>query len=405
MLSIKFLLSLLLTAGTAELSGRVVDSEDAPVAGAIVVVSTAKPRVGPATTCPSCYRDCTKRTTTDSNGRFSIPDLSDSLLFSLAAGGAGYQGQVSEHFDPALKPEITFQLEPLERTEKIDVVRGRVVDSDGDPIAGAQVRPHTLFRSNGIFGGSDRSVTPLTLTDANGVFEMSVGNHIESIDLRLNASAYAPEQFRWSRLADDELTISLGAGAGLRGRLVFRDKPVAGVEVGLVQQNRTMGNIVTPHEVFTDESGMFSFEQLPPELDYALYTHTGQAASAVLPLSFIQAPRHGEQADLGDIPAVEPRRLSVTVTTSDGGPLPQDSYIYIGRRYGWRGSQLPLEQKTTSTVSILDAAPEVYEVGVRTRGYTVLETQPKLNVDQNRSYSVDASVESSVVFVLERTGS
>uniref|UniRef100_UPI003567C36D carboxypeptidase-like regulatory domain-containing protein n=1 Tax=Stieleria sp. TaxID=2795976 RepID=UPI003567C36D len=99
MLSIKLLLSLLLTAGTAELSGRVVDSEEAPVAGAIVVVSTAKPRVGPATTCPSCYRDCTKRTTTDLNGRFSISDLSDSLLFSLAAGGAGYQGQVSEHFD------------------------------------------------------------------------------------------------------------------------------------------------------------------------------------------------------------------------------------------------------------------------------------------------------------------
>ncbi|MDV6031182.1 MAG: hypothetical protein F9B45_13970 [Phycisphaera sp. RhM] len=404
MLSIKVLVSLLLTAGTAELSGRVVDSEEAPVAGAIVVVSTAKPRVGPATTCPSCYRDCTKRTTTDSNGRFSIPDLSDSLLFSLAAGGAGYQGQVSEHFDPTLKPEIKFELEPIQRTETIEVLRGRVINLDGDPIAGAQVRPHNILRSNGIGGGSDRSVTPLTLTDAEGVFEMSVGDHIQWIDLRINASAHAPAQTRWSRSGDDGLSISLGAGADLRGRLVFRGRPVAGVEVGLVQKNRMMGSIVTPQEVFTDESGVFTFEQLPPELDYALYTHTGQAASAVLPLSFVQAPRHGELADLGDIPAVEPRRLSVTVTTSDGAPLPSDSYVYIGRRYGWRGSQLPLEQKTTSTVSILDAAPEVYQVGVRAKGYTVLETQPTLNVDLSRSYSVDASVESSVVFILQPTG-
>ncbi|PAY21073.1 hypothetical protein CKO51_03295 [Rhodopirellula sp. SM50] len=404
MFSIKFLLSLLLTAGAAELSGRVVDSEDQPVAGAIVVVSTAKPRVGPATTCPSCYRDCTKRTVTDENGAFSITELSDQLLFSLAAGGAGYQGQVSEHFDPEQNPEIQFELEPIQRTEKIEVLRGRVINLDGDPIAGAQVRPHTIFRNNGIGGGSDRSVTPLTLTDVDGFFEMSIGDHIEWIDLRINASAYAPAQIRWSRSGDDELTISLGAGAGLRGKLVFRGRPVAGVEVGLVQKNRMMGSIVTPQEVFTDDSGVFTFDQLPPGLDYAVYTHTGQAASAVLPLSLIEAPRHGEMANLGEIAAVEPRRLSVTVTTSDGSSLPKDSYVYIGRRYGWRGSQLPLEQKTTSTVSILDAAPEVYEVAVRTKGYTVSETQPKLNVDLNRSYSVDASVESSVVFILEATG-
>ncbi|QEG01348.1 Nickel uptake substrate-specific transmembrane region [Stieleria maiorica] len=404
MLSIEFLLSLLLTAGTAELSGRVVDSDDQPVAGAIVVVSTAKPRVGPATTCPSCYRDCTKRTTTDENGAFSITDLSDQLLFSLAAGGSGYQGQVSEHFDPQQNPEIKFELEPLQQAEKIEVLRGRVVDLDGTPIAGAQVRPHTIFRNNGTGSGSDRSVTPLTLTDEDGVFEMSVGDHIEWMDLRINASAYAPAQTRWARSEDQKLEISLGSGAGLRGKLVFRGQPVVGVEVGLVQKNRMMGSIVTPQELFTDQEGTFSFDQLPPELEYTVYTHTGQAASAVLPLSLIKAPRHGERADLGEIPAVQPRRLEVTVTTSDGTPIPKDSYVYIGRQYGWRGSQLPLEQKSTSKVSILDAAPELYQVALRTKGYEVLETQPKLNVDLNQSYTVDASRESSVVFILRPTG-
>lgn len=397
-------LSLLLAAGTAELSGQVVDSSGQPISGAIVVVSTAKPRVGRATICPSCYRDCTKRTITNSEGRFSIPELSDSLLFSLAAGAAGYQGDVSEHFDPSQNPKIVIELESLPKAPEIELISGRVVNLTGEPLAGAEVRPHNIFRDNGIGGGSDRSVTPLTLTDEDGNFQMSVGRHIEWMDVRVSAAAHAPAQFRWSRSDEDAVVIKLGAGASLRGKLVFGDAPVAGVEVGLVQKERMMGCLVTPVEVSTDESGVFTFEQLPPGLEYAIYTSSNQDASAVLPVSLVDAPGHAELADLGEISTTPPRQFSVTVTTADGSALPAESYVYIGRRYGWRGAQLPLEPKKTSKVTLNDAAPEVVEVALRTTGYEVIETQPVLNVDLNRSYSVDLRRETSVVFIVRPKG-
>lgn len=400
MFSTGAVLILLLAAGAAELSGHVVDPDGKPIAKAIVVVSTAKPRVGPATTCPSCYRDCTKRTITDAEGKFSIPQLSSGLLFSLAAGAPGFQGEVSEHFDPAAAPEIKLQLESLPSDPKVGRVVGKVVDLSGEPIVGAEVRSHNIFRDNGIGGGSDPTVTPLTLTDSEGHFEMSVGRHIQWIDLRVSAAEHAPAQQRWSRSDEGEWMITLGAGAGLRGKLVLGETPVAGVEIGLVQKNRMMGAIVTPQEVFTDETGAFAFDLLPPGLDYAIYTHTDQDAAAVLPVSLVEIPEHGQAADLGEIQAQHPRRLTITVTTTDGSPLPKDSYVYVGRRYGWRGAQLKLEQRPTCTVTLTDVGAEEFEIALRTRGYEVSETSPKLNVDLNNSYSVDTSTVSNVVFMV-----
>ena len=55
-------------AGT--LAGQVVDENDMPIAGALVDIYTAKPRVGLAVTCPSCYRDCAKAAKTDAQGHF-----------------------------------------------------------------------------------------------------------------------------------------------------------------------------------------------------------------------------------------------------------------------------------------------------------------------------------------------
>ena len=320
MINVTFLMCALLTATSTELSGRVVDQQGQGVDGAIVVISTARPRVGPSTTCPSCYPDCTKRTLTDAEGRFAINGLSSKLLFSLAAGGSGYQGLISEHFDPAEKPSIELKLESLPESPDVTSATGRVVDSNGDPIAGAEVRSRTIYRTNGVMGGGDKSVTPLTLTDSEGHFQITTGDHINAIDLRVIAAGFAPNEAKWERAADKELQIELGRGASIRGRLLLDGTPLAGVEVGMVQRNRSIGNIVTPVELSTDENGVFQFDQLPPEMDYTIYTHTGQEAKGVLPVNLIGAPGHGQRADLGDIPTQKPHRLTIIVRTEDGSP-------------------------------------------------------------------------------------
>ena len=323
-------------AAKTELSGRVVDGVGNPIARAIVVVSSARPRVGPATTCPSCYRDCAKRTLTDQDGQFRIDGLSDKLLFSLATGAPGFQGTVSELFDPLDSPDIELALEALPQSEEAIKIRGRVVDLKGTVIAGAELRTRTVRRNDGRIGGKNPSVTTLTLSDENGEFELSAGNHIAGFDVRASAPGFAPNDVTWSRQSNQKLDIALGSGASFRGRLVFQGKGTPNVEVGLVQKDRTLGNIVTPQEVFTDSSGYFHFEQLPPNLEYTLYTHTGQDAPGVLPVSLLKAPNHGERAQLGDLPLAKPSRLTLVVKTNDGSPLSKDSYVIITRRHAWR---------------------------------------------------------------------
>lgn len=404
MISVSVLMFVLLTTSGPELSGRIVDDQGNGVEGAIVAISTARPRIGPATTCPSCYLDCAKRTLTDQQGRFTISGVSPKLLFTLAAGGAGYQGLVSEYYDPAKQPAIELKLDSIQESPEVKTVTGRVVDSSGNPIAGAEVRSRTIYRTTGRIGGSDDAVTPLTLTDSDGNFQITNGNHIRAIDLRVVAAEYAPNEATWQRGGDQGLQIALNHGASIRGRLMAADAPLVGVEVGLVQRNRTIGNIVTPREVSTDADGCFQFDQLPPEMDYTLYTHTGQGASGALPVSLVAAPRHGQRADLGDLSTQKPHRLKVIVRTEDGKALPPKSTVYVGRSDAWRGTSVILEQSSKVTVEINDMSDEVYTVSARVPGYQIIQVQPALNKDLNGRYPIRVNKDVEVVIMVRKNG-
>ncbi len=285
MISVGLTISVLLATVTAELSGRVVNDAGQPIENAIVVISTAKPRVGPATTCPSCYVDCAKRTICDGEGRFVIEGLSPRLLFSLAAGAPEHQGFVSSYFDPSLDPEIELKLESLPDTPGVNSATGTVVDSRGTPIAGAVVNSRTIYRKNGVNGVEDRSVTPLTLTDDDGNFWISAGEHIDALDLRVVAAGLAPNEAKWYR------------------------------------------------------------------------------------------------ADLGDLPANTPHRLTVIVETEDGSRLPQNSAVYLNRRDAWRGTTRELARAPKDTVILNE-----------------------MNMDLKRNYLIRVNEDFETVFVIRKVG-
>lgn len=389
----------LLADSKVALSGRVLDQQQRPIQNAIVVVSTARPRVGPSTLCPSCYDDCKKRVRTDAEGQFVIEGLSPSLLFSLAAGAPGYQGRVSEHFDPALAPEIELTLDQLSDAKDATRIRGKVIDKDGQPIVGAEVRTHEVQVANRI-SGSDPSVTPLTLTNAEGNFEAAVGEMVSRVALRVSAPACAPVEVNWERSSSKDLQVQLLRGASVRGQLVLQGKPLASIELGLVQMDRTIGHIVTPMKVSTDNSGNFQFDQLPPGLDYALYTHTGQTSSGVLPVSVVAAPGNGQLADLGPVPAQLPRTLSISVRTQDGSPIPEKSSVYVSRYSAWEGSRLPLPHEPTASVELNDVSREKYSISVLAPGYRVAETIPNVSPDLNRQYPVFVDGKASLTLIL-----
>src|ERR1700744_3250462 len=83
-------------AGTkSALSGRIVDSDGKPIVQATVMVYHAGVKVGYSTYCPSCYRDCGKRVSTDKNGAFSVQGLAPDLWFTLLAVHEGYVPTIS----------------------------------------------------------------------------------------------------------------------------------------------------------------------------------------------------------------------------------------------------------------------------------------------------------------------
>src|SRR5689334_18833342 len=64
-----------------DLAGRVRAGQDLPKA--TVFISTAGPKVGTSTFCPSCYADCRKNAKTDPQGAFKIESLDPQLLFRI----------------------------------------------------------------------------------------------------------------------------------------------------------------------------------------------------------------------------------------------------------------------------------------------------------------------------------
>jgi hypothetical protein len=54
-----------------------------PIPEARVLISTAQVREGFSPLCPSCYSDCGKEATTDSDGHFTIANVDDALLFNV----------------------------------------------------------------------------------------------------------------------------------------------------------------------------------------------------------------------------------------------------------------------------------------------------------------------------------
>lgn len=75
-------------------------SEGKPLANTTVLVYHAGVKVGYSTFCPSCYRDCGKRVTTNQNGEFTVSSLDPDLWFTLLAVHEGYVPLISEKVDP-----------------------------------------------------------------------------------------------------------------------------------------------------------------------------------------------------------------------------------------------------------------------------------------------------------------
>jgi beta-lactamase regulating signal transducer with metallopeptidase domain/uncharacterized GH25 family protein len=392
------------TATKPDLTGTVSAKSGGPLpVPATVFIATAAPKSGTSTFCPSCYADCVKHSKTDAQGNFKIESLDPQLTFQVLAVAKGFQPKSVSKVDPAKGP-VKIELQPLADADAAPdrSLRGRVVDAQGKPVEGAVVEMVGIESKDG--GGSYgalKGIDPLAVTDENGEFLITSQKPFDTMVVKVSARMFADKSFR--KLPSGQMNkLVMTEGASLTGRVLANGKPLAGVVVGISGVERQAGVYVGHFEVGTDADGKFAFINIPPGVDYWLYTcMDSMKPYGMTPMRPIRAGKDGETTDAGDLVVQPAHRLAGRVALADGEPLPSKVRLLISRDEAWDSMQIILDKDGNfDTAGIPD---ELVDLSARVKGYHVAARN--LSVDQMNPFRLIGRVDrdiTNLVFLLEK---
>lgn len=434
--------------GKTEISGRVVDLGGRAIGGATVQVRRT------ADVTPETWKDHRKASqmTTDNDGRFTlrnvpegnydleirldrrpnsiaylvtaeagasnltfkidnrpqpaIPRLEVSRVIALPAEHSTSETQVDQVAAPTLnKPKSAVDASSEDADASLpnqDEVTGLVVDGAGRPVVGASVhcRLHSGYRKDGfIFFGAEPTAIQNKKTDSQGQFVVHTDHDVVRINFAFAAPGFGEQQVSWMRGSSVSLNVELSRGASINGRLVGPDdRPVSNATLGIVQTNGAF----PPKQTITDNEGRFQFDDLQAEKQYSICTGLDQVISGVLPVSVVNAPEAGKRADLGDVRAEIPKRLTVTVQTLDDSPLPVDTTVIVNRNLAWRSERalVATDGKSSAQISLSAVGEEILEISVLAKGYKVIRTLPDLARDLKDRYRLRFPESSQLTIIL-----
>lgn len=352
------------------LTGQVLDENDRPIAGALVDLYTAKPRVGLAVTCPSCYRDCSKFANTDEQGQFSIGELDPLLLFRVLVLAPGQRAVLTKLIDPA-EAELEVKLEPLSTDLPADrMLQGRVLDEHGKPLAGAVVSPYGAKTLDKRWWGELPGVDEATVTDAEGRFVITSQEPKLALDLKVGAEGYADALSQLVELDGGIHEIHLRRGASVSGRLTYQSKPVKRRAIGIVQRDRSAGHFLGETTLATDDDGGFLFANLQHNQRYVLYSLCdGSHDLPALKTVSLETGDDGDVKHLGELSLAEGITLSGRVAFPAGAQIPTGAKLRVSRDPAWDCCEAVLSPEGKFTIRSLP--PEVYCVGVVAPGFEI----------------------------------
>lgn len=317
---------------TFTVTGTVLDSDEQPVAGAVVVLRESSTQRISSQPDVYLYRedrhlartdDVFARVTTDEQGRFEIRDAkapplpkqwSNSWRGSVVAAhpklGVGWVSLGEKREVQRIEPDLTIKLRPTEE------IAGRFVDPDGKPVAGAVVNLHRLLPPGDDFPGSasqldvaQSQIAPRVTTDSEGRFRF----HGLPSGMIASISFHHEDWFGGSGFIATSDDVPTGKGSTrnsyLRGESVlasgseFVADPAVEIHGRVVDENGVPAQEVsvtlspTIFRDVTDESGEFRFR--------ASRAHLRNANSA-MSLSMIAPPESGL---LSDVQQLDVRRV------------------------------------------------------------------------------------------------
>jgi protocatechuate 3,4-dioxygenase beta subunit len=241
----------------ARLAGRVLDQRGKAIADAGIFLLPQALDVNQAERALERRKPAA---TSAADGAFALEDLIPGVPVHLAIRAAGFL-TLQRAVRPPAEPPITLRLQPAA------ALAGRVVDEEGDPIAGARVDfrwqaalPEEPDRPVGI------PVFREARAGADGRFELR-GVPLGTAQVSASAAGFVPrEPFEvvLPRPAQaGELRVVLTRGAVLQGRVTnAAGEPVPAVRVGLGGSSAA-----------TDDDGLYWLEGAPPGHQEVLFVH------------------------------------------------------------------------------------------------------------------------------------
>lgn len=271
---------------------------------------------------------------------------------------------------------MTATLDPRPPLPKdpTQIIRGRVVDHDGNPLKDVEVSRTVVRLKRGVSTTRVPGMETLCFTDSNGDFLFAAPEPIDSANLVVAAPLQARKSFSGVRSGGELQTLQVSTGATVRGRITRNGRPASGVALGMLAFNDVDLGETT---IGSNDDGLYEFTHIGP----GQYTIVGKHDS----LERLGCTRATVVTVAGDNSTVEADPLEIVPGLTLSGKLvlnpvpttmPPDSHLVINRRDAW--DSITLVPAADGSFSLEQLAPAPYDIIVRVPGYRLTTENPNL---------------------------
>jgi hypothetical protein len=339
---------------------------------------------------------------TDEEGKFVLEGLDPELLFELLVYERRHAPTTTGGYvDPRFWEErVVVERNDLDRRSPGRVLRGRVVDAHGRPIARATIAPQGRAIENGHMFGAIDGLDVLALTDDEGRFALGVPEAGDQVLSLVEASAFAPRVTGWLEAGPEEHEIVLGRGVTVTGLLQEGGKPLAGVGIGLAPVDRSAEGYLGEKEIATNEAGRFTFVNVAGNASWWLLGTMSSLAPRALASRSLALGADGTTVDVGVLEVGPGLTLTGRVELADGRPIPEGCRVMLIRDEVQDSAIVELGADGAFRFEGLPA--ELYDLTARVPGYHVSPENESLDPLNVRSLMgrVDEDV-SNLVLLLD----